>query len=236
MTSAKILVVDDDPAIRTLISRYLSQENYQIEVAADGKTALKVFEQFNPDLVILDLNLPDTTGLALCREMQIQTHVLILMLTSEQDPKLGLKEGADDFVTKPFDLEELSLRIKAILKRRISLSNLEHHNLIYRDLIIDPNRREVYLKGELVILSALEFDLLYCLASKPGRAWKRAELLEKVWGYQDDSSEGGRVIDVHIGQIRKKIEPDPKNPFFIQTVRSIGYRFNSEAILSEKWV
>jgi DNA-binding response OmpR family regulator len=226
MTSAKILVVDDDPAIRNLISRYLSQQNYQIEVAADGKTALKVFEQFNPDLVILDLNLPDTTGLALCREMQNQTHVLILMLTSEQDPKLGLKEGADDFVTKPFDLEELSLRIKAILKRRISLYNLEYHNLIYRDLIIDPNRREVYLKGELVILSALEFDLLYCLASKPGRAWKRAELLEKVWGYQDDSSEGGRVIDVHIGQIRKKIEPDPKNPSFIQTVRSVGYRFD----------
>ena len=158
--------------------------------------------------------------------MQNQTHVLILMLTSEQDPKLGLKEGADDFVTKPFDLEELSLRIKAILKRRISMSNLEHKNLAYRDLIIDPNRREVYLKGELVILSALEFDLLYCLASKPGRACKRTELLEKVWGYQDDSSEGGRVIDVHIGQIRKKIEPDPKNPSFIQTVRSIGYRFN----------
>ncbi|HEY9863463.1 MAG TPA: response regulator transcription factor [Candidatus Obscuribacterales bacterium] len=226
MTSAKILVVDDDPAIRNLISRYLRQQNYQIEVAADGETALKVFEQFNPDLVILDLNLPDTTGLALCREMQIQTHVLILMLTSEQDPKLGLKEGADDFVTKPFDLEELSLRIKAILKRRISLSNLEHQNLIYKDLIIDPNRRQVYLKGELVILSALEFDLLYCLASKPGRAWKRAELLEKVWGFQDDSSEGGRVIDVHIGQIRKKIEPDPKNPSFIQTVRSVGYRFD----------
>lgn len=226
MTSAKILVVDDDPAIRNLISRYLRQQNYQIEVAADGETALKVFEQFNPDLVILDLNLPDTTGLALCREMQIQTHVLILMLTSEQDPKLGLKEGADDFVTKPFDLEELSLRIKAILKRRISPSNLEHQNLIYKDLIIDPNRRQVYLKGELVILSALEFDLLYCLASKPGRAWKRAELLEKVWGYQDDSSEGGRVIDVHIGQIRKKIEPDPKNPSFIQTVRSVGYRFD----------
>ncbi|MCF3608459.1 response regulator transcription factor [Planktothrix agardhii 1033] len=191
MNSAKILVVDDDPAIRNLISRYLSQQDYQIEVAADGKTALKVFEQFNPDLVILDLNLPDTTGLI-----------------------------------KPFDLEELSLRIKAILKRRISMSNLEHKNLAYRDLIIDPNRREVYLKGELVILSALEFDLLYCLASKPGRAWKRTELLEKVWGYQDDSSEGGRVIDVHIGQIRKKIEPDPKNPSFIQTVRSIGYRFN----------
>ncbi|CAD5943259.1 putative transcriptional regulator ycf27 [Planktothrix tepida] len=226
MTSAKILVVDDDPAIRNLISRYLSQQNYQLEVASDGDSALKAFEQFNPDLVILDLNLPDTTGLALCREMQSRTSVFILMLTSEQDPKLGLKQGADDFVTKPFDLEELTLRIQAILKRHRSTSNKERQSLTYRDLMIDPNRREVYLKGELVTLSALEFDLLYCLASKPGRAWERKELLQKVWGYQDESSEGVRVIDVHIGQIRKKIEPDPKNPSFIQTVRSVGYRFD----------
>ncbi|MBD2484410.1 response regulator transcription factor [Planktothrix sp. FACHB-1365] len=226
MTSAKILVVDDDPAIRNLISRYLSQQNYQLEVASDGDSALKAFEQFNPDLVILDLNLPDTTGLALCREMQSRTSVFILMLTSEQDPKLGLKQGADDFVTKPFDLEELTLRIQAILKRHRSTSEKERQSLIYGDLMIDPNRREVYLKGELVTLSALEFDLLYCLASKPGRAWERKELLQKVWGYQDESSEGVRVIDVHIGQIRKKIEPDPKNPSFIQTVRSVGYRFD----------
>ncbi|VXD22891.1 putative transcriptional regulator ycf27 [Planktothrix serta PCC 8927] len=226
MASAKILVVDDDPAIRNLVSRYLSQQDYQLEVAQDGDTALKVFEQFNPDLVILDLNLPDTTGLALCREMQSRTNVLVLMLTSEQNPKQGFIEGADDFVTKPFDLEVLSLRIKAILKRQRSRGNLELQSLIYGDLVIDPNRREVYLKGELVILSALEFNLLYCLASKPGRAWERKELLQKVWGYQDESSEGVRVIDVHIGQIRKKIEPDPKNPSFIQTVRSVGYRFD----------
>ncbi|MBE9146075.1 response regulator transcription factor [Planktothrix mougeotii] len=226
MTSAKILVVDDDPAIRNLISRYLSQQNYQLEVASDGDSALKAFEQFNPDLVILDLNLPDTTGLALCREMQSRTSVFILMLTSEQDPKLGLKQGADDFVTKPFDLEELTLRIQAILKRHRSTFDQERQSLTYGDLMIDPNRREVYLKGELVTLSALEFDLLYCLASKPGRAWERKELLQKVWGYQDESSEGVRVIDVHIGQIRKKIEPDPKNPSFIQTVRSVGYRFD----------
>ncbi|MBD2480651.1 response regulator transcription factor [Planktothrix sp. FACHB-1365] len=226
MTSAKILVVDDDPAIRNLINRYLSQQNYQLEVAQDGDTALKVFEQFNPDLVILDLNLPDTTGLILCREMQSRTHVFILMLTSEQDPKLGLKVGADDFVTKPFDLEELSLRIKAILKRQRSMTDLEVQSLTYRDLIINPNRREVYVKGELVLLSALDFNLLYCLARKPGRAWKRTELLQQVWGYQDESNDRGRLIDVHIGHIRQKIEPDPKNPSFIQTVRSVGYRFD----------
>ncbi len=226
MTSAKILVVDDDPAIRHLISRYLSQQNYQVEVASDGNSALRAFEKFKPDLVILGLNLPDTTGLTLCQEMQSQTSVFILMLTSEQDPKLGLKQGADDFVTKPFDLEELSLRIQAILKRYRAPSDKQRQSLTYGDLTIDPNRREVYLKGELVTLSALEFDLLYCLASKPGRAWERKELLRQVWGYEDDSGEAGRVIDVHIGQIRKKIEPDPKNPSFIQTVRSVGYRFN----------
>ncbi len=226
MVSAKILVVDDDPAIRNLVSRYLSQKDYQLEVAQDGDTALKVFEQFNPDLVILDLNLPDTTGLALCREMQSRTNVLVLMLTSEQNSQKGFIEGADDFVTKPFDLEVLTLRIKALLKRQRPMSGLERPSLIYGDLIIDPNRREVYLKGELVTLSALEFDLLYCLASKPGHAWERKELLQQVWGYQDESSEGVRVIDVHIGQIRKKIEPDPKNPSFIHTVRSVGYRFD----------
>ena len=226
MAPAKILVVDDDPAIRNLISRYLSQQNYHVEIASDGHSALIAFEEFNPDLVILDLNLPDTTGLTLCQEMQSRTRVFILMLTSEQDPKLGLKQGADDFVTKPFDLEELTLRIQAILKRYRVPSDTDRQRLTYRDLTIDPNRREVYLKGELVTLSALEFDLLYCLASKPGRAWERKELLQKVWGYEDDSSEAGRVIDVHIGQIRKKIEPDPKNPSFIQTVRSVGYRFN----------
>ncbi len=180
MASVKILVVDDDPAIRNLISRYLSQQDYQVETASDGHSALERFEQFNPDLVVLDLNLPDTTGLALCREMQSRTSVFILMLTSEKDPKLGLKEGADDFVTKPFDLEELNLRIKAILKRQRNPVDTQPRNLIYGDLTIDPNRREVYIQGELIGLSALEFDLLYCLARKPGRAWRRAELLQEV--------------------------------------------------------
>lgn len=180
MASVKILVVDDDPAIRNLISRYLSQQDYQVEIASDGHSALERFEQFNPDLVVLDLNLPDTTGLALCREMQSRTSVFILMLTSEKDPKLGLKEGADDFVTKPFDLEELNLRIKAILKRQRNQVDTQPKNLIYGDLIIDPNRREVYISGELIALSALEFDLLYCLARKPGRAWRRPELLQEV--------------------------------------------------------
>ncbi|BBD54499.1 MULTISPECIES: response regulator transcription factor [Planktothrix] len=224
MASVKILVVDDDPAIRNLISRYLSQQDYQVEIASDGHSALERFEQFNPDLVVLDLNLPDTTGLALCREMQSRTSVFILMLTSEKDPKLGLKEGADDFVTKPFDLEELNLRIKAILKRQRNQVDTQPKNLIYGDLIIDPNRREVYISGELIALSALEFDLLYCLARKPGRAWRRPELLQEVWGYEYENEQ--RVVDVHIGQIRKKIELDVEQPSFIKTIRGVGYMFD----------
>jgi DNA-binding response OmpR family regulator len=224
MVSVKILVVDDDPAIRNLISRYLSQQDYQVEMASDGHSALERFEQFNPDLVVLDLNLPDTTGLALCREMQSRTSVFILMLTSEKDPKLGLKEGADDFVTKPFDLEELDLRIKAILKRQRNPVDTQPKNLTYGDLTIDPNRREVYISSELIALSALEFDLLYCLARKPGRAWRRAELLQEVWGYEYEGEQ--RVVDVHIGQIRKKIELDADQPSFIKTIRGVGYMFD----------
>ncbi|CAD5943243.1 Alkaline phosphatase synthesis transcriptional regulatory protein PhoP [Planktothrix tepida] len=224
MASAKILVVDDDPAIRNLISRYLSQQDYQVDTAGDGHSALERFEQFNPDLVVLDLNLPDTTGLALCREMQSRTSVFILMLTSEKDPKLGLKEGADDFVTKPFDLEELNLRIKAILKRQRTPVQTQPKSLVYGDLTIDPNRREVYIRGEIIPLSALEFDLLYCLARKPGRAWRRAELLQEVWDYEYEGEQ--RVVDVHIGQIRKKIEPDADKPSFIKTIRGVGYMFD----------
>ena len=224
MASAKILVVDDDPAIRNLISRYLGQQNYEVDTAGDGQSALERFELFNPDLVVLDLNLPDTTGLALCREMQSRTSVFILMLTSEKDPKLGLKEGADDFVTKPFDLEELNLRINAILKRQRTPCDTQPKNLVYGDLIIDPNRREVHIRGELIALSALEFDLLYCLARKPGRAWRRAELLHEVWDYEYEGEQ--RVVDVHIGQIRKKIEPDADKPSFIKTIRGVGYMFD----------
>ena len=206
MASAKILVVDDDPAIRNLISRYLGQQNYEVDTAGDGQSALERFELFNPDLVVLDLNLPDTTGLALCREMQSRTSVFILMLT------------------KPFDLEELNLRINAILKRQRTPCDTQPKNLVYGDLIIDPNRREVHIRGELIALSALEFDLLYCLARKPGRAWRRAELLQEVWDYEYEGEQ--RVVDVHIGQIRKKIEPDADKPSFIKTIRGVGYMFD----------
>lgn len=227
MASAKILVVDDDPAIRNLITRYLSQQDYEVEAAKDGHIALEVFDKFHPDLVVLDVNLPDTTGFALCKEMQTRTSVFVLMLTSltgESSKIEAFDKGADDYITKPFGLAELGARVRAILKRQRSVTDNEPKSLVYGDLLIDPSRREVKIKEKFIALSALEFDLLYCLASKPGRAWRRSELLQEVWDYDYEGEQ--RVVDVHIGQIRKKIEPDTDKPTLIKTIRGVGYMFD----------
>jgi DNA-binding response OmpR family regulator len=210
MAEAKILVVDDDPAIRNLIHRFLAKQNYEMESAEDGKKALAVFEQFTPDLVILDLNLPDTNGYDLCKEMQSRTGVFVLMLTSrtdESDKIRGFHEGADDYLTKPFSLGELEVRVGAILKRQRPVTAAEQQCLTFNSLAIDPVRREVMLNEEMVPLTALEFDLLHFLASHPGRVWRRAELIQKVWDY--DYVGDQRVVDVHVGQIRKKLRKTP---------------------------
>ncbi len=230
MAPAKILVVDDDPAVRNLIQRFLTQQNYQMEAAEDGKTALALFEQFHPDLVILDVNLPDANGYNLCQEMQSRTGVFILMLTSrtdEADKVRGFSQGADDYITKPFSLVELGVRVGAILKRQRIVTSAEQQCLIFDKLVIDPVRREVKLNAEMVLLTALEFDLLHFLASHPGRVWRRAELIQEVWDYEYVGDQ--RVVDVHIGQIRKKIEIDTSQPALIQTVRGVGYKFESPA-------
>jgi len=227
MASAKILVVDDDPAIRNLIHRFLSQKNYQIESAGDGKAALAIFEQFNPDLVILDVNLPDAIGYNLCEEMQSRTDVFVLMLTSRSDAAdkdKGFKKGADDYITKPFDLQELENRVGAILKRKRVVTTASTQRLVFENLAIDPVRREVTLSDQPIILTALEFDLLYFLASHPSRVWRRSELIQEVWDYEYVGDQ--RVVDVHIGQIRKKIEVDANQPSLIQTVRGVGYKFD----------
>ena len=228
MALAKILIVDDDPAIRNLIQRFLSKQKYQVESAEDGKTALAIFEQFNPDLVILDVNLPDTTGYNLCEEMQKRTKVFVLMLTSradEADKIRGFAQGADDYLTKPFGLGELEVRVGAILKRQRTVTAPEKQRLSFEKLVIDPERREVTLNNHLIPLTALEFDLLRFLASHPGRVWRRAELLQEVWDY--DYVGDQRVVDVHIGQLRKKIEIDVTQPILIQTVRGVGYKFEA---------
>ncbi|MEL6938399.1 MAG: response regulator transcription factor [Cyanobacteria bacterium J06598_1] len=226
MAAAKILVVDDEPAIRNLIHRFLAKQDYQMESAEDGKSALAIFEQFNPDLVILDVNLPDANGYDLCKEMQSRTGVFVLMLTSrtdEADKIRGFNTGADDYITKPFSLGELEVRLGAILKRQRPVTVAEQQCLTFNKLSIDPIRREVTLAGGIVPLTALEFDLLHFLAGHPGRVWRRSELIQKVWDYEYVGDQ--RVVDVHIGQIRKKIEIDTTQPTLIQTVRGVGYKF-----------
>lgn len=226
VASAKILIVEDDPAIRTLVIRFLGQKSYQVQGAADGKSALTLFEHFSPDLVILDVNLPDALGYDLCEKMQSLTSVYILMLTSRtdvDDKRKGFLRGADDYITKPFDLEELDMRIQAILKRRRVVSAFEEKPLKFINVLIDPIRREVVTRGSTIALTSLEFDLLHCLAQEPGRVWSRAELIQKVWDYNYLGDH--RVVDVHIGQIRKKIESDVDNPAIIQTIRGVGYKF-----------
>ena len=225
MAAAKILVVDDDSAVRNLIQRFLLQQNYQVESAEDGKIALAVFEQFNPDLVILDVNLPDATGFNLCQEMQNRSRVFVLMLTSrtdEADKIRGFSKGADDYLTKPFGLGELEVRVATILRRRV-VANTEQQCLVFEKLIIDSVRREVLVNNETIALTALEFELLYFLASHPGRVWRRTELIQQVWDYEYVGDQ--RVVDVHIGQIRKKIEVDPTQSPLIQTIRGVGYKF-----------
>jgi DNA-binding response OmpR family regulator len=231
MAEAKILVVDDDPAIRNLIYRFLAKQDYEMEAAEDGKKALELFDSFTPDLVILDVNLPDTNGYELCKEMQSRTGVFVLMLTGrtdESDKIRGFNEGADDYLTKPFSLLELEVRVGDILKRQRPVTAPEQQCLVFNSLAIDPVRREVTLRDELVPLTALEFDLLHFLASHPGRVWRRSELIQKVWDY--DYVGDQRVVDVHVGQIRKKIEKDTNEPALIQTVRGVGYKFEPPQI------
>jgi two-component system, OmpR family, response regulator len=230
MAAAKILVVDDDPAVRNLIQRFLIKQNYQVESAEDGKTGLSMFEQFNPDLVILDVNLPDVIGFNLCQEMQSRSGVFVLMLTSrtdEVDKIRGFSKGADDYLTKPFGLGELEVRVAAILRRQRVVTNAEQQRLVFDKLTIDSMRREVVINSEPIPLTALEFDLLYFLASHPAKVWRRSELIQEVWDYEYVGDQ--RVVDVHIGQIRKKIEIDPTQSTLIHTIRGVGYKFECAA-------
>jgi two-component system, OmpR family, alkaline phosphatase synthesis response regulator PhoP len=229
-----ILVVDDEQPLTALIARYLEREGYRPLVAHDGREALDIARGESPDLVVLDLMLPEIDGLEVCRQLRQFSDAYVLMLTAraeEIDRVVGLSVGADDYVTKPFSPRELVARIRAMLRRPRQLVGQESHApldlLRFDDLLIDLAAHEVCRGGEPISLTPLEFRLLETLSGNPGLVHTRAQLLEQVWDgdfYGDD-----HVVDVHISNLRRKLEPDPGNPQYIETVRGVGYRFRRGA-------
>lgn len=222
----KVLIVDDDLALQHLIDRFLSYNNYITEIAPNCAIARQKFQSFQPDLVLLDINLPDDTGLKLCEEMR-QTNVMIVMLSSMTDNAYILEaftNGADDYIAKPFDLQILKARIEALFRRggQTKTSHSTNNSIILDNLKINFYRREVILNNRSISLTALEFDLLYFLANNPNRVWDRAELISAIWN-KDDYDGDDRKVDIHIGRIRKKI--GDLNSEFIKTVWGRGYMF-----------
>jgi len=228
MEKIKVLIVEDEKRIVDLIRLYLEREGYAISVASDGMEALSLFREHRPDLVILDLMLPGIDGLEVCRKIRQISTVPIIILTAkgeETDKVVGLSIGADDYVTKPFSPKELLARIRAIL-RRVRLWQATDEELLGDDrLKVNTATRQVWLNGKEITLTALEFDLLATLTASPGRVFSREQLLNLVWGV--DYVGDPRVVDVHIGNIRKKIEENPSSPELIKTVRDVGYKFEA---------
>lgn len=231
MTSpAKILIVDDDVSVRDLLRMNLPAAQFVIDEAKDGLEGVEKALAGDHDLLVLDINLPGIDGLEVCKRVRaVNSFLPILMLTAnseEIDRILGLELGADDYLTKPFSVREVVARIKAILRRASLLeaarkSVTQRDVLVTGDLSIDLTQRKVVLSGELVPLSNMEFELLAFLASSPGTAYSREELMEKVWGYAAAGYE--RNVSTHINRLRKKLEPDPENPTYVRTVRGYGY-------------
>ena len=225
----KILIIDDDAKLVKNIETYLKDFGYRTEAAYNGREGLQKVKSFQPDLVILDLMMPELDGLEVCREIRKENPVPILMLTArgeESDIVSGLEVGADDYLTKPFSLRELAARVKANLRRTTLLKDTaitKEKTLVYGDLLIDPSKREVYKQKKKIYLTATEFDLLWLLASQPGIVFSRDRLLDEVRNRELELFD--RSIDAHISNLRKKIEDFPKNPQYVVTVWGTGYKF-----------
>ncbi|HIQ04265.1 MAG TPA: response regulator transcription factor, partial [Anaerolineae bacterium] len=226
MQGTKILVVDDEQSILNVVKAYLEQEGYTVYTAADGLSGLKAAQAYQPDLIVLDIMLPVMDGIEILQQIRRESDVYVLMLTAkaeEMDKVIGLTVGADDYMTKPFSPRELVARVKAILRRGRGIGSGQEPVLAFRRIRIDPGARRVWKDGTSVELTTVEFDLLHALARHRGRVLSREQLLQQVWGYDFYGDE--RVVDVHIGKIRKKLEDDSAHPEFIVTVRGVGYRF-----------
>jgi DNA-binding response OmpR family regulator len=227
--TSRVLVVDDDPNVAEVVSRYLAREGFAVEAVGDGQLALERALDEPPDLVVLDLMLPGLSGLEVCRRLRNLAPVPVIMLTAkgdENDRIVGLDLGADDYVAKPFSPRELTSRVKAVLRRArgpLAPAGAESPRVLEAGtLSVDVPAREARLRGELVALTAREFELLAFLMRHPRQAFRREELLEHVWGYSfGDTS----TVTVHVRRLREKIEDDPSAPVRIATVWGVGYRF-----------
>lgn len=223
-----VLVVDDEAKLVELVQGYLRREGFQVLTALDGLTALDLVRANQPDLVVLDVMLPGIDGIEVCRRMRHFSDAYVLMLTAraeEIDKIVGLSVGADDYLTKPFSPRELVARVRAMLRRPRASAEFAQEAIppvSFGELVIDPGRHEVTVRGEAVELTAREFALLAAMVAHPGLVFTRSQLLEQVWGdeYYDD-----HVVDVHVGNLRKKLKDDAANPLYVQTVRGVGYRF-----------
>jgi DNA-binding response OmpR family regulator len=225
--AARILLVDDEQAIQTLLSYPLRKDGYEVVSARDGLDALDRFAEGGFDLVVLDVMMPRLDGLEVCRRLRARSQVPIIMLTArddEVDKVLGLEIGADDYITKPFSVREFRSRVKAALRRtRMSGGGGPQETISTGELDVDAARRRVVVRGEPVNLTYVEFELLTALARSPGRVFDRETLLERIWG--DSAYRDPRTVDVHIRHLREKLEADPARPQHLVTVRGAGYQF-----------
>lgn len=223
---ARVLVVDDDPALSEVVGRYLERDGFAVSFADDGETGLAAALATLPDLVVLDLMLPRLDGIEVCRRIREVAPIAVVMLTArgeEEDRIAGLGIGADDYVTKPFSPAELVARVKAVLRRTIGDSSARLEPLVAGDVRVDRAAHEVTLRGEPLALTTKEYDLLVHLMTHPRRTFQRAELLESVWGWSfGDTS----TVTVHVRRLREKIEAHASDPQHLMTVRGVGYRFD----------
>lgn len=219
-----ILVVDDKASLRTMVEAYLAQEGYRVVTAADGRTALYVARQEKPDLILLDVMMPEMDGFDFIKSHKQERDTPIILLTArleEVDKVVGLELGADDYITKPFSMRELVARVRAVL-RRVEKQAAPAQELTVGGLRLDRGSRLVWVDGESVTLTPSEFDILALLMGSPGRVFSRESILDNLQGVFVAGSE--RSVDVHIRNLRRKVEPDPSNPSYVETVFGVGYR------------
>lgn len=224
----RVLVVEDDPSISRLVASYLEQEGFAVDVAADGETGVDLARARRPDVIVLDLMLPGMDGIEVCRRIRTFSEAYIIMLTArteEIDRLIGLSVGADDYLGKPFSPRELVARVKAMLRRPRAGDVSAEPPRRFGALQIDPVAREVRLGGDLVDLTRTEFDVLEALSTRPRMVFARRRLLEQVWG--EDWFGDDHVIEVHVANLRRKLDDDPQSPRFICTVRGVGYRMGA---------